>query len=64
MHERMAAIGGTLQMRTRPGRGVIIRAVSSKPSEEAGAHAGFLQIAPPDQEVAREASSMWEEARS
>jgi signal transduction histidine kinase len=29
MHERMAAIGGTLQLRSRPGRGVIIRAVSS-----------------------------------
>ncbi|HEX6482129.1 MAG TPA: sensor histidine kinase [Ktedonobacteraceae bacterium] len=63
MHERMAAIGGTLQMRTSPGRGVIIRAVSSQQSEEASAHVPLLQIAPLDQRVAREASSMWEEAR-
>jgi signal transduction histidine kinase len=64
MHERMAAIGGTLQVRTRPGRGVIVRAVSCRQSEEGGTHAPFLQIAPPDQEMSREASSMWEEARS
>jgi signal transduction histidine kinase len=64
MHERMAAIGGTLQMRTSPGRGVIIRAVSSQRSEAASAHVPLLQIAPPDQQEAYEASSMWEEAPS
>ena len=62
MHERMAAIGGTLQVRTSPGRGVIIRAVSPQQSEEAGAHVP-LQIAPLDQQEARVAVSMWEEAR-
>lgn len=55
MHERMAAIGGTLQIRTSPGRGVTIRAAYFQHIEE---------IAPLDQEAAYENPFAWEEARS
>jgi signal transduction histidine kinase len=37
MHERMNAIGGTLHIRTSPGRGVIIRAACCEQTEKASA---------------------------
>jgi hypothetical protein len=64
MHERMAAIGGTLQIRTSPGRGVIIRAVYFQHIEETGAIASIPQIAPLPDLAAHEAPSILEEARS
>lgn len=64
MHERMAAIGGTLQIRTSPGRGVIIRAVYFQHIEETGAIASIPQIAPLPGLAAHEAPSILEEARS
>ncbi|HEV2659905.1 MAG TPA: hypothetical protein VGU68_04855, partial [Ktedonobacteraceae bacterium] len=38
MHERLAAVGGRLQMRATPGRGVIIRATytTAKPAIDYG----------------------------
>lgn len=42
MHERMAAIGGKLRIRTSPGRGVTIRATYS-PEQHAGLAASILQ---------------------
>ncbi|HLI08170.1 MAG TPA: ATP-binding protein [Ktedonobacteraceae bacterium] len=42
MHERMVAIGGTLQLRSRPGRGVIIRAISS--SEKSSAPVSLYDV--------------------
>jgi signal transduction histidine kinase len=42
MHERMAAIGGKLGIRTSPGRGVTIRATYS-PEQHAGLAASMLQ---------------------
>ena len=44
MHERMTAIGGRLQIRTSPGRGVTIRAIYQLAQEGADG-AAFLQLA-------------------
>src|SRR6266571_1368642 len=52
MHERMTAIGGTLHIRTSPGRGVIIRAACCEQTEKASAMVPVSQIAPAEQEPA------------
>jgi signal transduction histidine kinase len=52
MHERMTAIGGTLNIRTSPGRGVIIRATCCEQTEKASAIVPASQIAPAEQEPA------------
>jgi signal transduction histidine kinase len=63
MHERMAAIGGKLQIRTSPGRGVTIRAVYFQQIEETGVIAPIPRIGPREQEVLPETLFTWEEAR-
>jgi signal transduction histidine kinase len=63
MHERMAAIGGKLQIRTSPGRGVSIRAVYLQQIEETGVIAPIPQTGPREQEVLPETLFAWEEAR-
>jgi signal transduction histidine kinase len=52
MHERMTAIGGTLHIRTSPGRGVIIRATCCEQTEKASAIVPVSHIAPAEQEPA------------
>jgi signal transduction histidine kinase len=52
MHERMTAIGGTLHIRTSPGRGVIIRATCCEQTEKASAIVPVSQVAPAEQEPA------------
>lgn len=62
MHERMAAIGGKLQMRTSPGRGVTIRALYSPVSNQAEA---VVKIPPPPRLQARpEPAFVWEGMRA
>ena len=63
MHERMAAIGGTLQLRTSPGQGVTIRAVYFQPIEESRVVAAIPRIGLKEQEVLQETLFTWEEAR-
>jgi len=52
MHERMTAIGGTLHIRTSPGRGVTIRAACCEQTEKASAMIPVSQIALAEQEPA------------
>ena len=52
MHERMTAIGGTLHIRTSPGRGVIIRAACCKQTEKASAIVPVSQMASAEQNSA------------
>lgn len=66
MHERMAALGGKLQIRTSPGRGVTIRALYQSTVEESGPPA---LISLPQSVAARQNAQegrqpVWEEARS
>ena len=63
MHERMAAIGGKLQIRTSPGRGVTVRAVCFQQIEETRVIAPISPIGPREQEVLPETLFTWEEAR-
>jgi signal transduction histidine kinase len=62
MHERMAAIGGKLQIRTSPGRGVTIRAAYFQQIEESRGIASIPQIRPREQEVLHGTLSTFKEA--
>ncbi len=50
MHERMIAIGGTLHIRTSPGRGVSIRAACCQQTEKVSDSLPVSQAAPAEQE--------------
>lgn len=58
MHERMATIGGKLQIRTSPGSGVIIRAICQGQQEP------LIPNAPERSSIEEECVSIWEEVYS
>lgn len=64
MHERMAAIGGTLQMRTSPGRGVTIRACSKETSQKSHTQRSLNRNGLLEAELVWATSSSWEEVRT
>ena len=64
MHERMTAIGGKLQIRTSPGRGVTIRAIYQPAPEEQNAATPVLRVVEEGQEAMEEHLSTWEEVQA
>ena len=62
MHERMVAIGGKLHMRTRPGRGVTIRAMY--PSEIPSTNMVSTLSAPAKRQTVPESAFVWEGMRA
>ncbi len=64
MHERMTAIGGRLQIRTSPGRGVTIRAIYQPAPEEDNPATFTPRIVEEEQKTIEERLATWEEVRA